>query len=288
MSNQETETTETDLNHLNQPLEGFEKPAKEPEEGQQEEETEEVAEEVEEISKEEDKPKKKLNPFEKRLKQLSTQRDEERAKNVQLMAMLEQSKKPEQPAVKPSEDGEPDISSYTDEQIASGTYMRDVAKYEGKRAYQEEKAKDKETTKKNAEVKTATDARQNYVSSLGEAANKYEDFEEVLDSSVVEFNNHKVQLSIMKSKNPGELAYYLAKNPDEALAISKMDEMDAIMSIGELNGKLSSSGLDRQPKKVSKHKNITPVGTKSSTANKGYKPGMSIEDFNKEFPPIFG
>ena len=101
------------------------------------------------------------------------------------------------------------------------------------------------------------------------------DYEEVVGSADINFVDPIVFESIKASPMGAEIAYYLARNPDEAEDIGNMTGIAGVLAIGELGAKLAS-------KKVSVTKTpppARPLGNKAAATVNPDK--MSYEDFVK-------
>lgn len=85
------------------------------------------------------------------------------------------------------------------------------------------------------------------------------DFEEVVDGAEVVIP-HAVGVAIMESDIGPSIAYYLAKNQDEAERISRLSPTAAIRAIGKIEAKLESA--EQKPAASSAPKPVDPVSGK--------------------------
>ena len=76
--------------------------------------------------------------------------------------------------------------------------------------------------------------------SVDDAADKYEDFDEVTKSTTAPMTD-VMRDSMIESSNGGEVLYHLAKNPAESVRISKLPLAKQVTEIGEINKKFASS-----------------------------------------------
>ena len=109
-------------------------------------------------------------------------------------------------------------------------------------------------------------------------SDKYEDFDAVVGNLVP---NNPVTVAIMEAENAGELAYYLAKNPTEAMRIVNLHPRAAIREIGKLEAKLlAEPAKAKSPSRAPAP--ITPLtGASPSTAKSLSDPDLPYEEFVK-------
>jgi hypothetical protein len=132
---------------------------------------------------------------------------------------------------------EPDPYDYkTDEE-----YTRALAKYEGQKAARDtwQKLSDEEKSKANeekfrTELKTKLDRYTEGVTKMQEAHGDYDDVIDNYDGPFTE----AMRMALLESESGPEVAYHLAKNPEEAEKISKMGIVDLNRAIAKLEVKL--------------------------------------------------
>ena len=259
MTNENTEQVETaveeteETNILEQPLPmDNEEEETEVEATETEEVTEEVAEEVEEESTEDsvEKPKKKISGFHrKRLRDKATIE----AQQAEIDRLKSQGKPAEVP-----KNGEPNADGY-EHGINDINYIRDMARFEGKQAYHQERQKEQVTNQQQKTQKMYQSAQENYMDSMDTAADNHSDFEEKVTSISTDRLDPNTQLAIMKHKNAGELAYYLGSNPEVYRKIESAHPVDAISMIGEIGTKLTPKAKKTQQTKMPKP--VSTLGT---------------------------
>ena len=125
---------------------------------------------------------------------------------------------PEPIATAPSEE---DFDNFTD-------YVEAVAKHSGIQAAKDlaDQAAAKEKTDA---TKAAQDAREEaHKERLIEARDKYSDFEEIVEDAKHVPINEEMYQNIVDLENGPDVAYYIAKNPEEGKAIYNLDDPRAV------------------------------------------------------------
>ena len=133
-------------------------------------------------------------------------------------------------AIAPNED---DFEDYTD-------YLKAVAEYSGKEAAQD--LADEATAKEEEDAtKAAEDARfETHEERLVEAREKYPDFEEMVEEAKHVPISEEMYQNIVDLKNGPDVAYYIAKNPEEGKAIYNTKDPRAVSrAIGRIAEKLA-------------------------------------------------
>ncbi len=285
---QNVESTEESL--LNTPLEDEAKDDEKPTE-EAEEESEEEGAQDDEVSEDEnqdeaEKPKKKVSGFKRRLNRERDRAEAAERRAYEAEQRLKDAGKPQQEAQEQGEQG-PDPKKY-DHGINDINYINDMADHRGRTAAREEFAKleqARQTTKKQ----TATQNRiktveEKYLSTMDDAAESHNDFDEVI-SSVSDPNiDPNVAFAIKDSDVGGEIFYHLAKNPKVLKKLKGMSSVQAVKEVGKMEAKLTEKP---EPKKkpVSKmSKPLKPLGTGKTNAKSSYSNDMSQEEFNRSFP----
>lgn len=120
------------------------------------------------------------------------------------------------------------------------------------------------TTRERAEAENRAQAAQrqsadNWNKRVQLATAELPDFEDVVASSDIRFNEPSVLLAIQESNIGPKIAYYLASNPDEADEIAQMRGSSAIRAIGRIEAKLElgKASITKAPPP------IEPTGTKA-------------------------
>lgn len=236
---------------------------------------EDPTEESETTEEQTEKPKKKSG-IQRRIAR-------EQRKTEEVRAEFEAYKAQHQPT-QSTESQEPNPEDY-DKGESDPLFIRELASFEGKKAFYEAKAQDEQTTRQNKMNETIQAASVNYSDKLETAMDKHDDFEDLLETSDVQFNDPNVQHAIMTSEQAGELAYYLAKNPKEASKISQMEPISAIRELGRIEGSLTT----KTPVARKQSKMTSPLDTVGSRA-KGSKPEYDDDgdqgNFDETFPNL--
>lgn len=94
-----------------------------------------------------------------------------------------------------------------------------------------------ESSENEQEARTTWEAHNGRIS---EARAKYEDFDEVAEGATIPIPQ-QAALAIIEQSNSGDIAYYLAKHPDEAKALADMRPMKQIAAIVKISDKLSAT-----------------------------------------------
>lgn len=150
-----------------------------------------------------------------------------------------------------------------------GEYAKALTKWEvaqAKKADGAEKAK--QTQQQNIVAATERLAER-----VAEFAKATPDYAEVMKEADWEVPPH-VQAYFVDSENPGQLGYYLAKNPDEYDRIAKLSPIRAFAELGKLEDKLTAKAAPAQAAapattQVSRAPApITPLEGKSTTVAK--------------------
>lgn len=150
-----------------------------------------------------------------------------------------------------------------------GEYTRALVKWEKAQDRKVESAeKAKQTQQQNIEAATERLAER-----ISEFAKATPDYAEVMKEADWEVPPH-VQAYFVDSENPGQLGYYLAKNPDEYDRIAKLSPIRAFAELGKLEDKLTAKAAPAQAAapattQVSRAPApITPLEGKSTTVAK--------------------
>jgi len=123
----------------------------------------------------------------------------------------------------------------------------------------------------NENQRSAKQARETAVKSFQdrakEAAKKYDDFEEVIESDL-EISS-AVHACMIESEHGPEIAYHLAKNPAEAERLNKLSPLAAAREIGKLETKFATAAAAPKPKPSSQAPDpITPVSSRAASPKK--------------------
>lgn len=207
----------------------------------------------------------------RRARQLNRERERRIAAETELRLYREQQQVKQQPKVESSD--EPRRDQYEDYE----TFIKAQARYEArleareeaKRAFEESRKKDSEISQRESQEKAARE----WHTKVEKARDLIDDFDEVCSES--ESIVLEPAANAMRESDQGALiAYYLAKNPDEAERISKLSPSKQAAAIVNLEDKVS-----KPAKKLSKAPDpINPVGTKVEVTKDPAK--MSQAEYN--------
>ncbi len=269
----QTEDTTADANDLlDTPLPTDEVEQEVTEEPKAEEPQGETEEVVEELA--EEKPKKKVSGFTRRLNRERDARAKAEARAQELEDRLAAQQKPKSE----TKSGEPDPTGY-EHGINDINYIKDMARHEGEQAFYKTQKKAKEDDVQKAYASTMQKANDNFEEKLAEAADRYEDFDEVFHSNRVDLDP-SVLHAVKSSDIAGDLTYKLLKDKKLASKIANMNNVDGIRAIGRLEAKLTASPKSGKSKMPAPVKTVGDGKTKQKRA---YSDDMSQEEFNDSF-----
>lgn len=190
--------------------------------------------------------KKRRGGWQRKIDKLNAELAAEKAKNA--------GTKPVEPAAKSeaATDKEPSPEDFP----TWGEYTKALVKHEAKAA-KEESAK--EQAKAEAQKASMTKVEK-YKSQVTEAREVYKDFDKAID----EYDgpsSPELHSAILDSDQGAEVAYYLAKNPDEAEKMRGMNVGDLYRFIGKIEARLEGKSKEAPAVKTSKAPApVTPVG----------------------------
>lgn len=141
-------------------------------------------------------------------------------------------------------DEPPDRDSFNDYEDFLTAQARYAAKQEFTSLRSEEDARQAEWSR-NREQQNLEDK---WAESVEESREKFADFDDIALSDDNEISQD-MGLAIKASKVPGEIAYYLGKNPVEATKIAKGNLLSQIMAIGALEERLTGRPTRPPPPK---------------------------------------
>ena len=215
------------------------------------------------------KPKAK-GGFQKRIDRLTKSLREEQSKREELEKRLA-----EKPAAAASKEETPK----PDERPKLADFNGDADKWFDARVEW-----DKKQAAKQAEEEERREVFDTYEVRKAEAAERHEDWEEI--KAELEAGNYPISFpatnAIIESEIGPEIAYYLAKNPEELERINDITSaLSVAREIGKIEAKLSAQ-TSESPKKVIRTnapKPITPVGGSTKRTVSIDDPNVSTEDY---------
>ena len=163
----------------------------------------------------------------------------------------------------------PDPEKFKDEQgqFKAFEYAEALAAYAATEAVAKDRAKQEQDRRAAQAAESEKVAR----GRVDEARKRHADYDRVMESTPV--NTHPQVLQYLTaSENIGELAYYLAKNPDFVERINKMHPFEAIAEIGRLEptlGKPRAPATIADPPPAPKASGAPPPITPLQTSSAG-------------------
>jgi len=137
---------------------------------------------------------------------------------------------------RPTEDPEPKESDFNDVHA----FLKAQAKWEARQEVRAERAAEE----KRAEDRRMQQVFDDYNRGVESLEEKYEDFDEVMESATVSIPK-AAQIAIIEHENGPEIAYYLAKHPDEAEQLLEMSSTRAVAEIGRIGYQISSASKQK-------------------------------------------
>lgn len=181
--------------------------------------------------------KKPSRGVQKRLDELTKQRedaerraDAERAEKDRLLKLLEQSQSKPEPVVVQDEPVRPSRADFADD----NAFMDAVSEYVDKKADFIATKRQAEAEKQKTETAIADGqrmVREAYQERVKKAQDQYADFKEVAESPDVIVSMPMVHAILRHEQGPA-LQYYLGKNPQEAERILKLDPPSQLVELG--------------------------------------------------------
>lgn len=237
--------------------------------------------------------KKPARGVQKRIDELTREREEarrladaERAEKLRLLSLLEKGGKTESPET-PAEDlapVKPNKADFTDPDAydsAMDQYIEAKAEWIAKK---EVKSSIEEQNRKTMEANMAAEQkaiRDRYLERASKAQEKYADFVEVAESPDVQISIPMAAAIINHEQGP-EIAYHLGKHPEEAKRISSLSPPLQIMELGfiaaSLNAPPASSPAAAKPIVSAAPKPITPLASGAGNIEKPIEE-MSMDEY---------
>lgn len=223
-----------------------------------------------------DAPAKPRNPgVQKRLDELTrnwrqTERDRDHWRELAL-------RNQQQPAQQPqAAQGEPTLEG-------SGGDMTKFVREHAAWAAREElrKAREEEASQKKQE--RDRERHQKYEERVNKTRAKYEDFDDLVTDPSLSITPEMAEY-IRDSEEGPEVAYWLAKNPQEAARIAQMNGRDADRALARIEARVSTPApAPAAPKPVTNAPPPPPtVGTASAAGKPGVSDDASIKEWMKE------
>ena len=184
--------------------------------------------------------KKPPRGVQKRLEELTRQREDAERRAERLLAIIESQKQPEAQApselVRPSRDDYSDPAQYEDAFMA---YAVENAKLTAKKEVESMTRAAKEQAERNDMENRVRAAQESYAQRVKATKAKYADFSEVAESPDVQIPRD-VAHAILAAEDGPELQYYLGKNPDEATRLMSLPVHLQLVELGKISTKLAT------------------------------------------------
>lgn len=217
-------------------------------------------------------PKQPSKGVQKRLDELTrnwrqTERDRDHWRELAL-------RNQQQPAQQPqAAQGEPTPEQFDGDQLK---YVRAHAAWAAREELR--KAREEEANQKKQERER--ERHQKYEERANKARTKYEDFDDLITDPSLPITNDMAEY-IRDSEDGPEVAYWLAKNPQEAARIAQMSSRDADRALARIEARVSTPApAPAAPKPVT---NAPPPPPTVGTASAAAKPALADEASTKEW-----
>lgn len=217
--------------------------------------------------------KAKKKSFNERMSEVTAQRnaareeaERARAEKDELRAKLEALQVKAEPIEASDRPDRAKFSSQEDYEDALTDWKADqrIAKREREQAEAQAKAEFAEVTKQ-------------WTDRCEEAKKEIEDFATVMDAADIQISD-VVHQALLRSKNGPQLAYFLAKHPDEAKKVNRMHPIDAIRHLDTLERELMEDAEPEKPKSVQRSKAPEPITPVKSSPALAQGPAESFEE----------
>ena len=143
----------------------------------------------------------------------------------------------------------------------------------------EERLKARDEQAKKAEADKADQAlTKSWTDSVAKVRDKYDDYDEVTQDEG--FNpTPAMARAMLESDQKAEIAYYLAKNPEEMERIAKLSPLRQAAEVMKLEDKVASKSPAKKPSKAPAP--IDPVGGKSKGDENALRDDLPIEEWKR-------
>lgn len=238
--------------------------------------SEEEEHENEEGSKDEDKPKKPLKGFKKRIDKLSkrlsqTESDVQYWKQEALKNQKQPEAKPE-PKAEVIAEGKPKAGDFDTHE----EYVEKLAEWKSDQRWKENENKQREAQFKTEQQKLVS----SYQAKMKALKDEHKDADDIIESVSDILVPPVVQQILLESENGHQLSYELAKNRDEFERICKLSPIAAARELGKFEAGLKPSKASEQIKTTKAPAPISPVGSKGSNSSKN-PDEMDFQAFKK-------
>jgi hypothetical protein len=215
-----------------------------------------------------DAPKKPAKGVQKRLDELTRQREDERRARLRSEELLQKALdalnnagKPKAEETGEQEPPEPDVKKYTDQDTYNADYrkyLRDLARWEGRQGVKAERDREREESRKQGREQAKAKAAQSFYE---KARAKFPDFDDVVNDGVP-ITDPMVDAVLQHEMGP-DIAYHLGSNPSEASRIARLSPAGQLMELGLIAASLRTPV---KPPVSQAPKPIKPLTTGSSAS----------------------
>lgn len=201
-----------------------------------------------------------------------------KSKLERVEAELAQFKAQLTPQTQPSEPAEPRLEDYEKEGKTWADYTRDLARHEAQKLFKAEQEKQASTTREQAMRSQQQELQRKFEAASKDYAKQATDYYQVTGEADLDMSP-ALSMGLLESDMGPQLAYYLAKNLDEAEQINQMPYGQAVRALGKLEAKLSQS--PPPPKTTQAPPPIRPVGSTAKGEYNPYAGTGTAEDYRK-------
>lgn len=163
------------------------------------------------------------------------------------------------PEAQSAEDGSPRRESFQDYE----SYLEARADWKAERKVEERFAKQREEESRSRSQVEQEKLGNEFRKNAAKVARDFEDFHDVMENSDAEITKHMAEALLSAGEVGPRIAYYLAKNTDEAERIASLSPAGQAVAIGRLESKLTEAPT-KKPSKAPDP--IKPVTGKSTVA----------------------
>ncbi len=214
--------------------------------------------------------KPKVDPVQRRIDRLTREKYELRGRLDALERQLSERREPDRPA---AGEKEPKLSDFDD----FDQYVAAKASYIAEQKLNAALSKREQEARQQTEASSAQQAVTEWHKRLDAARSAIDDYDEVVESAGVEVTPAMGQ-AIMDSDMGPQVAYYLARHPDEAEKMHAMSPAAVLRAIGRIEAKIESESIAAK-KTSAAPKPVSPVSGQG-TGQKRLETA-SYEDFVK-------
>lgn len=174
-------------------------------------------------------------------------REEKRAREAAerevLLAQLRSEPKAAEPQVTEAPKGKPKLDDFA----SFDEYQEALTEWKVDQRLAARQKEQTEAQQKTAQQRYEAELQQRFRDSADEAREKYDDFDEVVGNPSLKVTKAVAHL-VGETDNPGEVSYFLAKNPGEVKRLNGLSPAKAAVELGKLEARLASkSAVTKAP-----------------------------------------